>query len=311
MTALLCENTHWYDLGSYVDCVVETAKLVVQKDIPVVSIVVKKFMDLIEGILIEAIKGILKALNNMWIEAPSPKVGRPTKGNSCATSSVDVRCEPVGVIAFLQVHTAWIMVAVATIAILIAGFRLALAANVAALGALLRSLLTMVIVTGGTIVFVQVLLDIGDTFAVWAIKESLTDSGFEGKMNDLIVAPLEDGGGLLTILVMGLLIILTTLVQVVMMLIRYAMIVLLVGILPIAASATNTEIGMAWFKRSLGWLTAFILYKPFAAIIYATGFMLEHDGPPWLGLATGISVMALSVVALPALLSLLAPPIGR
>ena len=64
------------------------------------------------------------------------------------------------------------------------------------------------------------------------------------------------------------------------MIVRYGMLVLLVGVLPLTAAATNTEMGMMWFKRALGWLGGFILYKPVAALIYATAIKLMSTPKP-------------------------------
>ena len=55
------------------------------------------------------------------------------------------------------------------------------------------------------------------------------------------------------------------------------MLILLLGVLPIAAAATNTEMGRGWFKQIIAWLLAFILYKPVAAIVYATAIRLDLE----------------------------------
>jgi hypothetical protein len=95
------------------------------------------------------------------------------------------------------------------------------------------------------------------------------------------------------------------------MIVRYGMLVLLVGVLPLTAAATNTEVGMAWFKRAVSWLAAFILYKPLAALIYATAIRLV--GTPAIApdanlkVVTGVTMMLMAVVALPALLRFVSP----
>jgi hypothetical protein len=95
------------------------------------------------------------------------------------------------------------------------------------------------------------------------------------------------------------------------MIVRYGMLVLLVGVLPLTAAATNTEMGMMWFKRALAWLASFIIYKPVAAIIYATSFMLmgatDDGGSKILKVIMGVTLMIVAVVALPAILRFVSP----
>ena len=92
-----------------------------------------------------------------------------------------------------------------------------------------------------------------------------------------MVDPLKDPGEQLQfalIIFVGILMVITAIIQLGLMIVRYGMLVLLVGVLPLTAAATNTEMGMMWFKRAMGWLGGFILYKPVAALIYATAIKL-------------------------------------
>jgi hypothetical protein len=85
------------------------------------------------------------------------------------------------------------------------------------------------------------------------------------------------------------------------------MIVLLAGVLPVAAAASNTASGKQWWSKSFAWLLAFTLYKPVAAIIYAVSFrMTARDQDPTT-VVSGVFLMVLAVLALPALLRFLVP----
>ncbi|MGC5412142.1 hypothetical protein ACPXCX_52125, partial [Streptomyces sp. DT225] len=109
-------------------------------------------------------------------------------------------------------------------------------------------------------------------------------------------------------LILALIATLACVAQVGLMMVRTAMLVLLVGTLPLSAAASSTPAGQAWFRKSLGWLIAFILYKPAAAIVYATAIRMtaivgdgEADSGTMLMSICGIMLMILALVALPAL----------
>jgi hypothetical protein len=61
------------------------------------------------------------------------------------------------------------------------------------------------------------------------------------------------------VIVLGLIASLAAFVQIVLMVARSGMLVILAGILPISAAATNTEMGKGWFRKCVGWLVAFLL----------------------------------------------------
>ena len=62
------------------------------------------------------------------------------------------------------------------------------------------------------------------------------------------------------------------------MLFRQAALVVLAGVLPLAAAGTLAPATRAWFSRTTGWMLAFIFYKPAAAAVYATCFALLGSG---------------------------------
>jgi hypothetical protein len=100
---------------------------------------------------------------------------------------------------------------------------------------------------------------------------------------------------------------------------------------------SSTEAGRTWFRRAIAWTIAFVLYKPAAAIVYATAFRLvgTHVGPGGtpaaapvadttggvtapavtaeqtssgiVAVLTGLMLMLLALLALPALLRFLTP----
>ena len=65
--------------------------------------------------------------------------------------------------------------------------------------------------------------------------------------------------------------------------------------------------GQGGFLKALTWLAAMVAYKPVAAIIYAVAFRLSDQGQDLAAQLSGIALMVLAIVALPALMKFLAP----
>ncbi|WP_242090105.1 hypothetical protein [Curtobacterium sp. DN_7.5] len=139
-----------------------------------------------------------------------------------------------------------------------------------------------------------------------------TSSCFGTNLAGLIGLTAQSPIGTLGVLILALIAILMTFVQIALMVVRSAVLVLLPGVLPLTASFTSIPSGEQWFRRSLGWLVTFILYKPAAALIYAAAFkligtdiFLKDDGGIWL-VMTGLALMIIALVALPALMRFIA-----
>jgi TrbL/VirB6 plasmid conjugal transfer protein len=257
--------------------------------------------DAIRQVVIAAVEAVLKAVGTVWIDIDTPDVANAAG-------------QATGVSAFIQVHTHWILVTAAGISVILAGIRMALEARGEPLRDILKSLLTLVVVSGCGVAFAGLLIDIADAFSEDIIDQAIQGSTFAARITDIVLDPVaSEGVGLALVIVIGICVVITSLVQLAMMVVRYGMLVLLVGLLPLTAAATNTDAGMAWFKRAVGWLAAFIIYKPIAALIYAGSIMLigAPDGADaTLKVVTGVTMMVMAVVALPALLRFVSPKAG-
>ena len=111
-------------------------------------------------------------------------------------------------------------------------------------------------------------------------------------------------------IVLGAMALIGSLIQAFLMVVRGGMLMILAGVLPLCFSFWSTDSGKGWSKRSVSWLVAFILYKPAAAIVYATAFQLVSTTGGTGGLAnvfTGITLLFMAVLALPALLRFVTP----
>ncbi len=172
---------------------------------------------------------------------------------------------------------------------------------------------------------VSLLVTAADSFSVWMINSSLecdvtVDSACFGEnmLNLLALTTNSAAGGLgaLLVIILGLIAILGAAIQILLMVARGGMLVILTGILPLAASFTNTEMGKGWFKKCVAWLVAFILYKPAAAIVYAAAFQLvgtdvfADDGTGLLAVLTGLMLMIIALFAMPALMRFVTPMVG-
>ena len=230
-----------------------------------------------------------------------------------------------GAVLFLQSSLWWYMGAAAVVSIIIGGVRMVWEQRAEPGRETIKSLLTLIVVAGSGVTIVGLLVAAFDGFSVWIINGSLqcdvnTDAACFGNNIATLLAlttnPTAGGLGALLIIILGLIAILATAFQIVLMVARSGLLVILTGILPLSASATNTEMGKSWFKKNVGWLVALILYKPAAAIVYATAFQLtgtdvfKDDGTGLLAVLTGLMLMVLALFAMPALMRFVTPLVG-
>lgn len=232
-----------------------------------------------------------------------------------------------GATLFIQSGLWWYMGAVAVLSVIVAGVRMVWENRADAGKDLIKSLFTLVVVAGAGVTLTQLLITASDRFAVWLLQGSLqcdvaTDKACFGKNITALLAlanptvnPAGGGLGVMLVIVLGIIASLAAFVQIVLMVARSGMLVILAGILPLSAAATNTEMGKGWFRKCIGWLLAFLLYKPAAAVVYSAAFQMA--GSKLFGKAdqlvtvlTGLMLMLLAVIALPALMRFVTPLVG-
>jgi type IV secretion system protein TrbL len=242
--------------------------------------------------IVTAVAESVASLGTFWINTGSPDV------------------EQSGAVSFIRDSLTWYVAGAAVLSVIVAGARMAWEQRSQPGLDLLRSLGILIGIGGASTVGISLALAASDALARWLIDRSTGD--FAGGMVQLLQLTSADDQGVAVILLilLGLLALLAALVQMALLVVRNGFLVVLAGTLPLAASASNTAAGKAWLTRSVGWLVAFILYKPAAAVIYATAFQLvgEANGGDGITSAiTGITLMIMALVALPALLKLTAP----
>lgn len=224
-------------------------------------------------------------------------------------------------VAFLRGELVSLVMWAAVLSTIIAGIRL-IHGNSKAGVSWLQGMATLLLVSAGSATIGQALVSATDELSIRIINNSLDCSVTEGgncfgttliKLMATANSTTAGGptGGVILAIVFGILGLLISFVQMLLMIVRGGMLIVLVGVLPLTASATTTEVGRSWFQKSVGWLIAWALYKPAAAIVYAAGFQLAgslgKDNSGIWSAVSGLSLMIASAVALPALLRFVVP----
>lgn len=166
-----------------------------------------------------------------------------------------------------------------------------------------QSLFTVFLVTTMGTALVQVLIPVGDSFATWILDQAGVDASAWSYTSDAAVASLAPGVAVLA----GIFGFIATLCQWVIMLIRAAVLPLLVAVWPVTAAASMIRGGEGMFGKVTGWMAAFLLYKPIAAIVYAFAWKLKGGADGIGAVVNGMILLVLAVVALPAVMRLIAP----
>jgi type IV secretion system protein TrbL len=213
---------------------------------------------------------------------------------------------------FLQNNTAWIVAFVAVLGLLIAAIRLGLERRAEPAKLAARGLVNLAVATGGGVAIISLGAKAGDAYSSWIINLGLNQSGTGTsvvKTGEGLLIVLAPGLPVFLVIIFGIVGIIASIAQIFLLVIRVAMLGLLAGVLPIAAAASNTESGKAWFAKICGWVLAFLLYKPVAATIYAYAFV-SLSSNSFVDQASGMAMLVLSVIALPALMRLVTPMVA-
>ena len=242
--------------------------------------VVDSGLSLISKQISEAIASVVRTTMTWWIKTPS----------------VDLNSQPI--IGHLREWFLPIAAAVTVAGLIAAGARMAAARKANPLIDVTGGLLVIAIVGAiGTLV-PNVLLKAGDAWSTYVLNAS-TGNQFAKRMTDLLALSAASPA---FVLIIGAIVLVLTVVQAVLMLLRETAIVILVGLLPLAAAGAMSPGMRGWIKRVAGWLLALIFYKPAAAAVYATAFTLIGTGHGVRQSLMGLCTLVLSLIALPVLI---------
>ncbi|MBF6339746.1 hypothetical protein IU450_28225 [Nocardia abscessus] len=260
-------------------------------------------LDDLAGTLMDAFTRLLRMAMTWWTDLPSPQL--TTAGE-----------EPGAALSAIRDYSSGLQVLLLTTGIMFAAARLALAKRGGVAGEAQESFLMLARAVFASMAFAAVITAgtrAGDAFADWVILDA-SSGDWTGAVNRLTQFDADTRSGLGTgvLLLVGLLGVISTLIQLVMLVVRQALLILVVAVIPLAAAASGTGPGSQAYKKLLSWSLAFVLYKPVGALVYAIAFTVignEKQRDPQLVLL-GLILLVMSVVVLPALIRLVAPAVA-
>jgi hypothetical protein len=215
-----------------------------------------------------------------WVKIPSP----------------DLASEPA--VGALQRWLLPVTVAVAVLAMISAAGKMALTRKANPLIDVGSGLAIIAATSALGVLLPAMLLKAGDAWSSWILEQS-TGGLFGPRLTALLTMTGAASG---VVVVLGIVAIILSAIQAVLMLFRQAALVVLAGVLPLAAAGTLTPGTRAWFRRVAGWMLALIFYKPAAAAVYATAFTMIGQGEDPRTILMGFAMVLLSLLALPVLM---------
>ena len=247
---------------------------------------------------------LVQELATVWVGITPPSLTDSSTGQA------------TGTVAWLASNLAPLTAALAMVSILLGSIKIAVEERPSAhLRQLVKYVFTFVLVSGSAAAFVGMAILASDALATSMIHNAIGQETFANKIGTLLGVTLQGAppvgfaatlGIAFATIVLGILACLAMIAQVMIMLLRGAMLIALVGTLPAAAAASNTEIGMMWFKKQIAWVVAWAAYPLAAAVIYSAAFLLPGQGGLD-ALLSGVLLLIAAVVALPVLIRFLVP----
>jgi hypothetical protein len=264
------------------DTLVEPACAIVSR--VVTSAASSAASDVLSGLANAISEGVRWTVTNTaawWVTIPSP----------------DLAAEPA--ITRIQSWLLPITAAVAVGATIAAGARMVIARRANPLLDVTGGLLTLAAATTVGTIVPTLMLKAGDAWSAWILQVS-TGGHFTQRLASLLV--LGGAAAPAVVLIFGMAAIVLSLAQAVLMLFRQAALVILAGVLPLAAAGSLAPLTRPWVRKIISWMLALIWYKPAAAAVYAVAFTMIGSGKSPRTVLMGFVMLVLSVLTLPALM---------
>ena len=210
--------------------------------------------------------------------------------------AVDVATSPA---VTIRGWVLWLSLAVATVGVMWQGIVLMVSRRPDPLLGVGRGLFTLALWAAVGIVAPAAALRAGDAFAAWVLDQAGSGDAARRLMTLGSLTGVDSTGA---VIVLGLLLIFAGIAQAVVMIFREGAVVVLAGVVVLAASGSMTAATRPWLPRVLAWMAALIAYKPVAALVYATAVAMIGEGTDPRTVLVGLTMMLLAIVALPALM---------
>lgn len=204
--------------------------------------------------------------------------------------------------------TAWfqgtslpITIALLTLGLMVAGIRVMYSHRGEPFQEVMQALGRAVAVISVGTAAIQIFVWGGDAYAQWILNVSGTTA--TAGYADAAFAAASPGAAL----IFGLLGLLAVGIQWVIMFVRQALLLLLNAFWQLSAAYALLRRGQQAFEKVTAWIIAFIIYAPLAASIYAFAWRLKNGQDGAKGVLYGLALIALAIIALPAIMRLLVP----
>jgi hypothetical protein len=243
----------------------------------------------------------VKTMMTFWMKVPNPDVTNDDGS-------------PVEVIGYITSNLLWISAFVMCLGVLFGAIKMMIDLNGAPFKQMMKMLGGYLAVSSVGVLVVSSALAIADAISTAILDKSTIGTSFVDNLFSLFTneAGLTSAVVLLIFLLIGMVL---AGIQCGIMIVKGGALFALLGTLPVTAAASGFDTGAQAFRTQCGWILAFIIYQPAAAIIYGVGFRLigtdttaAENG--LLQIMYGLSLIGLAILALPAILRLVIPAVS-
>jgi len=259
--------------------------------------------EVIANAVIDAIKWIIVATVSWWVSVPSESLCDTDRDRLVAVPLE--QCHSVA--ATVQSWMVPVTVIIALGGVLWNALQMIISRRPQPLFAIVKGLFTTALWSAVGIVGVDLLLKGTDKFSIYILSQAVHDldaGKLAERMTTLLVPAAELGMAAPLVIIVGLVILIATFIQALLMLFRDGSIIILAGLLPLAAAGNFTQATSGWLRKLMAWMLSLIFYKPMAAMVYAVAFLLI-GGQGSQNVRTffiGVAMLALSLIALPVMM---------
>jgi len=255
------------------------------------------FKEIVDSLL-DGFARLLEWSMAWWVKLPSPDL------------------TAMSALATVRQYTTGLQVLLMTGAVMITAGRLALAKRGALAGEVQESFMAFARAVFASWMFAAVITmatRAGDEFSDWLITDTThgDPSSALSHLAQFSALTANTGLGMTGMFILGLIGFIGALLQLALLVVRQALLIVVVAVIPIAASAAGTGPGSQAYKRLISWAVAFALFKPIGAIVYMVAFEAAGSGSSdTQQQLLGLILLALVALVLPALMRMVAPAVS-